>query len=96
MDNIKTAIRNSNKIQVLLNNGKTLTIHPYFILQSSFSQKKFVHGMIEKENLCDVNMEDIKSVSILQQTYSVDYSCLKFNFRDYEVVFPKENDFKIP
>lgn len=95
MNEIENAIRTSHKLSVTLRDGKTITVHPYFILKNSTNNgRRVLRGFVEGQNeiSCDVVLADIKSAIVLPQQYAIDHSCLHFNFRDYEIVFPKKND----
>jgi len=95
MNTIENAICNSRKLKITLDDGKVLTIHPYFILEKATnSSKRILRGFIEGEKLtsCDVPVDKIKDTDIMQEHYAIDQSCLYFNFSEYEIIFPKKED----
>ncbi len=96
MNTIEDAICSSQKLRIRLTNGKVLTVHPYFILKCSNSRSlEILRGYIEEsKGHCDIHLKDISSSTILPQHYAVDHSCLNFNFREYEILFPRKDDLK--
>jgi hypothetical protein len=94
MDNIKDAICASNKLRVNLSDGKILTVHPYFILKPSNSTSPgLLRGYIEEDKgHCNIDLTDIMSSTVLPQHYAVDHSCLNFDFREYDIIFPTKED----
>jgi hypothetical protein len=95
MTTIENAICNSQKLKITLYDGQVLTVHPYFILEKARnSSERILRGYIEgaKPTSCDLPVEKIRSTDILQEHYAIDQSCLYFNFDEYEIVFPRQED----
>ena len=93
----KHAIYNSHKIELTLEDGKVLTVHPYFILRQRDNDRTLLRGFIEEDTeSCNINVDQIRQTVELPQHYAIGDFCSNFSFAEYELIYPKRGDLNDP
>ncbi len=91
IDKITTAILNSRKIRLLLVDGRETIVHPHIVIQRKHGER-ILKAMGDDGDCLDVPLRNIRGITILSSNFAVDTQCLHFDFAEYELVFPKRED----
>lgn len=88
---ITPAIMDSRKIMVRMEDGHNLVVHPHIVVRKKEGDE-ILKTMLDTGDCLDIPLNDIVGVSILSEGFAVDTSCLSFDYDEYELVFPKKED----
>src|SRR5687767_4882429 len=88
---ITAAILDSRKIRVSMENGHKLIVHPHIVVRKK-EGNEILKSMLDNGDCMDIPLTSITGISILPDNFAVDSSCLTFDYEEYELVFPKRED----
>ncbi|HTF30389.1 MAG TPA: hypothetical protein VK625_16165 [Flavitalea sp.] len=88
---ITPAIINSRKIEVQLTDGHKLVVHPHIVIRKKEGDE-ILKAMLDNGDCLDIPLENITGISIMHEGFAIDTSCLHFDYNEYELVFPKKED----
>lgn len=88
---ITPAIIDSRKIKIRLDDGHKLVVNPHIVIRKKEGQE-ILKSMLESGDCMDIPLNKITSISILPEGFAVDSTCLRFDYEEYELVFPKKAD----
>ena len=88
---ITPAILDSRKIKVSMDDGHKLIVNPHIVVRKK-EGSVILKSMLDNGDCLDIPLQKIRGVSILSDNFAVDTSCLTFDFEEYELVFPKKED----
>lgn len=91
IEKITPAIIESHKIHVELNNGKRFVVHPHIVVRKKKGEE-ILKTMLDTGDCLDIPLNRISSISILPEGFAIETSCLNFDHREYELVFPRKED----
>ncbi|HEX8038023.1 MAG TPA: hypothetical protein VF490_02680 [Chryseosolibacter sp.] len=91
IEKITPAIIESHKIHVELNNGNRLVVHPHIVVRKRKGEE-ILKTMLDGGGCLDIPLQRISSISILPESFAIETSCLNFDHREYELVFPRKED----
>ncbi len=91
IDKLTTAILESRKVRLLLVDGREKVVHPHIVIRNR-EGSKILKAMLDDGNCSDIAFQDIRAVTILSQSFAIDSQCLSFDYEEYELVFPKKED----
>ena len=81
----------SRKIRVQTADGLKLVVHPHIVIRKKQGDE-ILKSMLETGDCLDIPLNQITGISILKEGFAVDSACLNFDFEEYELVFPKQED----
>jgi len=88
---ITPAIIDSRKIKVRMDDGHKVIVHPHIVVRKK-EGNEILKSMLENGDCLDIPLQRIKGISILPESFAVDSACLSFDYNEYELVFPKKED----
>lgn len=88
---ITPAILGSNKIRVSLQDGHNMIVHPHIVVRKK-EGFEILKSMLDNGDCLDIPLQNISGVSILPDNFAIDSSCLTFDYEEYELVFPRRED----
>lgn len=88
---ITPAIIHSHKIKVRLDDGDHVVVHPHIVIRKK-EGNEILKSMLETGDCMDIPLCRITAISILPENFAVDTSCLTYDYDEYELVFPKKED----
>jgi len=88
---ITPAILDSRKIRVSMDDGHKMIVHPHIVVRKK-EGSEILKSMLDNGDCMDIPLQRITSISILSENFAVDSSCLNFDYEEYELVFPKRED----
>lgn len=88
---ITPAIIDSRKIKIRLDDGHKLVVNPHIVIRKKDGHE-ILKSMLESGDCMDIPLNKITSISILPEGFAVDSTCLSFDYEEYELVFPKKED----
>lgn len=88
---ITPAILDSRKIKVSMDNGNKLVVHPHIVVKKK-EGNEILKSMLDNGDCLDIPLQQIQAVSILPESFAIDSTCLSFDYEEYELVFPKRED----
>lgn len=91
IEKITPAIIDSRKIDVELNNGNRLIVHPHIVVRGKKGEE-LLKTMLDSGDCLDIPLNKISGISILAEGFAIETSCLNFDHREYELVFPRKED----
>ena len=92
---ITPAIIDSRKIKIRMNDGHKLVVHPHIVVRKKEGDE-ILKSMLDSGDCMDIPLDKIQSISIMAESFAVDSSCLTFDYEEYELVFPKKEDWFEP
>ena len=91
IDKITSAIINSHKISVGLNNGRNIVVNPHIVIRKKQGDE-ILKSVLDNGDCMDIPVNKITQVSHLPDTFALDAGCLNYDYNEYELVFPKKED----
>jgi len=91
INTITPAILDSRKIRVSMENGHNLVVHPHIVVRKK-QGNEILKTMLDNGDCLDIPLKEIRGVLILPENFAVDSSCLTFDYDEYELVFPRRED----
>ena len=88
---ITPAIIDSRKIKIRMDNGNRLVVHPHIVVRKKEGDE-ILKSMLDTGDCMDIPLGKITSISILPENFAIDSTCLNFDYSEYELVFPKPED----
>lgn len=88
---ISPAIMDSRKVKIRLEDGNKLIVHPHIVVRQK-EGSEILKTMLDDGGCLDIPIHQIAGVSILRDGFAVDISCLTFDYEEYELVFPRRED----
>jgi hypothetical protein len=88
---ITPAILDSRKIKISMDNGNKIVVHPHIVVRKK-EGNEVLKSMLDNGDCLDIPLQQIRTISILPENFAIDSSCLTFDFEEYELVFPKKED----
>lgn len=88
---ITPAILDSRKIEVSLEDGHNLVVNPHIVVRQK-QGNEILKSMLDNGDCLDIPLHRIKGISILPDGFAIDTSCLNFDYNEYELVFPRKED----
>jgi hypothetical protein len=88
---ITPAIIDSRKIKIRIDNGNNLIVHPHIVIRKKEGDV-ILKSMLDSGDCMDIPLGKITSISILPENFAIDSTCLNFDYSEYELVFPKPED----
>jgi hypothetical protein len=91
MQQITPAIIDSRKIKLELANGRKLVVHPHIVIRKKEGDE-ILKSMLDNGDCMDIPLQKITGIAIMHEGFAIDTSCLNFDYNEYELVFPKKED----
>lgn len=88
---ITPAILSSNKIIVSMDDGHNMVVHPHIVVRKK-EGFEILKSMLDNGDCLDIPLQKIRGVAILPDNFAIDSTCLTFDYDEYELVFPKKDD----
>lgn len=88
---ITPAIIGSRKIKVRMENGKKIIVHPHIVVRKK-EGGEILKSMLESGDCLDIPLQEINNISVLADGFAIDTDCLNFDYAEYELVFPRKED----
>ena len=88
---ISPAIIDSRKIKIKMADGHKLVVHPHIVIRKKEGDV-ILKTMLDSGDCMDIPLGKIAGISILPETFAIDSTCLSFDYDEYELVFPKQDD----
>lgn len=88
---ITPAILESRKIRVFRVNGEAAVVGPHIVVRKK-GGKEILKSVLEDGSCLDIPLKDIADVDILPDNFALDSTCLSFDYDEYELVFPRRED----
>ena len=88
---ISPAIMDSRKVKIRLEDGNRLIVHPHIVVRKK-EGSEILKAMLDNGGCLDIPIQQIAGISILRDGFAVDISCLTFDYEEYELVFPRRED----
>ena len=88
---ITPAILDSRKIRLSLEDGKNIVVNPHIVVRKK-QGNEILKTMLDNGDCMDIPLQKIQTISILSEGFAIDTSCLNFDYDEYELVFPKRED----
>jgi hypothetical protein len=88
---ITPAIIESRKIKVQLVNGHKIIVSPHIVIRKKEGDE-ILKSMLQNGGCLDIPLQQIAGISILPESFAIDSSCLNYDYQEYELVFPKKED----
>lgn len=88
---ITPAILDSRKMTVHMEDGHEMVVHPHIVVRKK-QGKEILKTMLENGDCLDIPLQSIAGVNILKEGFAIESSCLTFDYEEYELVFPKKED----
>lgn len=71
--------------------GHNLVVHPHIVIRKK-EGNEILKTMLDSGDCLDIPLSEIAGISILAEGFAIDTSCLSFDYDEYELVFPKKED----
>ena len=81
----------SRKIKVRTDDGHRFVVHPHIVIRKK-EGSEILKSVLESGDCLDIPLEKITGISILPESFAIDSTCLSFDYDEYELVFPKKED----
>jgi len=88
---ITPAILDSRKIRVSMVDGHKFVVHPHIVIRKK-EGREILKSMLDNGGCLDIPLQNIKDIAILPDNFAVDSACLHYDYNEYELVFPKRDD----
>lgn len=88
---ITPAILDSRKMAVSMSDGHKFVVRPHIVIRKK-QGREILKSMLDNGDCLDIPLQKIKDVLILTENFAVDSACLSFDYDEYELVFPKRED----
>lgn len=88
---ITPAIIESRKIKVRLADGHQIVVSPHIVIRKKEGDE-ILKSMQQNGGCLDIPLQQIVGISILPENFAIDSSCLNYDYQEYELVFPKKED----
>ena len=88
---ITPAILDSRKIRVSTHDGHNMVVRPHIVIRKK-QGNEILKSMLDNGDCMDIPLQKIKGISILAENFAIDSTCLNFDFEEYELVFPRRED----
>jgi hypothetical protein len=88
---ITPAIIGSRKIKVRLVNGHKIVVNPHIVIRKKEGDE-ILKSMLQNGGCLDIPLRQIAGILILPESFAIDSSCLNYDYQEYELVFPKKED----
>ena len=88
---ITPAILDSHKVKIQLADGKYIVVNPHIVVRRKEGEE-ILKSMLDNGDCMDIPLQNIVNVSILPESFAIDSTCLNFDYEEYELVFPKRED----
>lgn len=88
---ITPAILGSNKIRVSMDDGHNMVVHPHIVVRKK-EGFEILKSMLDNGDCLDIPLQKIRGVAILPDNFAIDSTCLTFDYDEYELVFPRKDD----
>lgn len=88
---ITPAIIESRKIKVRLVDGHQIVVSPHIVIRKKEGDE-ILKSMQQNGGCLDIPLQQIVGISILPENFAIDSSCLNYDYQEYELVFPKKED----
>jgi hypothetical protein len=88
---ITPAILDSRKIRVSMDDGHKLIVHPHIVVRKK-QGFEILKSMLDNGDCMDIPLQNIVNVNVLSESFAISSSCLNFDYNEYELVFPKRED----
>ena len=95
IDKITPAILDSHKIKVRLTDGSHYIVNPHIVVRKKYGEE-ILKSMLDNGDCMDIPVRRISSVAVLPENFALDNNCLSFDYDEYELVFPKREDWLEP
>jgi hypothetical protein len=91
IEKITPAILDSRKIRVKMDDGRDLVVRPHIVIRKK-QGSELLKSMLDNGDCMDIPLQQILRISILPDNFAVDSTCLNFDYDEYELVFPRKED----
>ena len=91
IEKITPAIMNFRKMAVQLQDGNTLLVHPHIVVRKKKGEE-ILKTMVDEGDCLDIPLCKIAGVRIQPESFAINVQCLNFDYQEYELVFPKQED----
>lgn len=91
MKKISPAILQSRKMRVSMDDGHKVIVNPHIVVRKK-EGKEILKTMLDNGDCLDIPLQQITGVAVLKEGFAVDSSCLNFDYDEYELVFPRKED----
>jgi hypothetical protein len=91
IERITPAILDSRKVRVSMGDGNGLVVRPHIVIRKKHGSE-ILKCMLDNGSCMDIPLGEIRNVSILTEGFAVDSQCLSYDYEEYELVFPKRED----
>ena len=91
MKKISPAILQSRKMRVSMDNGHKVVVNPHIVVRKK-EGNEILKTMLDNGDCLDIPLQQITGVAVLKEGFAVDSSCLLFDYEEYELVFPRRED----
>lgn len=88
---ITPAILDSRKVKLDMEDGHQVVVHPHIVVRRK-EGREILKSMLENGDCLDIPLHNIAGVNILSEGFAIDSTCLNFDYNEYELVFPKKED----
>jgi hypothetical protein len=88
---ITPAIMKSRKIKVRTEDGNKYIVHPHIVIRKKLGNE-ILKSVLESGDCIDIPLEKITGISILPESFAIDSACLRYDYGEYELVFPRRED----
>ena len=89
---ITPAILDSHKLKIQLADGKRVVVNPHIVVRKKHGEE-ILKSMLDNGDCMDIPIQMIRTVSVLRESFAIDTNCLRFDYDEYELVFPRQGDF---
>ena len=91
MKKISPAILQSRKMRVSMEDGHKVIVNPHIVVRKR-EGNEILKTMLDNGDCLDIPLQKITRVAVLDEGFAVDSSCLTFDYEEYELVFPRKED----
>lgn len=91
MKKISPAILQSRKMRVSMGDGCKVIVKPHIVVRKK-EGNEILKTMLDNGDCLDIPLQQITGVAVLKEGFAVDSSCLSFDYDEYELVFPRKED----
>jgi hypothetical protein len=74
-----------------MDDGNKLVVHPHIVIRKKEGDA-ILKTMLDNGDCLDIPLGKIASISILPESFAIESNCLNFDYEEYELVFPKKDD----
>lgn len=85
------AILGSRKMRVSMQDGHKVIVNPHIVVRRK-EGNEILKTMLDNGDCLDIPLQQIKGVAVLQEVFAIDSTCLNFDYDEYELVFPRKED----